>query len=62
MKLGPVTKIEKRHTATSKNFDYEVILEKCDVIVIFLMYGQFGTIWKPDYGHVVSKIYTLIFH
>ena len=45
MKLGPVTKLNKGNKKTSKNFDNEVILENCDVIAIFLIYGQFGTIF-----------------
>ena len=44
MKLGSVTKLDKRNKATSKISDYEVMLEKCDVIVIFKIYGQFGAI------------------
>ena len=27
----------------------------CDVIVIFLIYGQFGAIRKPDYGGIAAK-------
>ena len=45
MKLGPVTKLNKGNKKTSKNFDNEVILENCDVIAIFLIYGQFGAIF-----------------
>ena len=29
----------------------------CDVIVIFLIYGQFRVIRKPDSGRVVCKTY-----
>ena len=32
----------------------------CGVIVIFLIYGQFGAIRKPDSGRIVSKIYIFI--
>ena len=39
MKLGPVTKLDKRNKTTSKNFEDEVISENCDVIVIFPIYG-----------------------
>ena len=39
MKLGPVTKINKRNTSTSKKHDDDVILENFDVIVIFLVYS-----------------------
>ena len=35
MKFGPVTKRDKRNTATSKKFKYDVISLKFDVIVIF---------------------------
>ena len=35
MKLGPVTKLDKRNKTTSKKFDDEVISENYDVIVIF---------------------------
>ena len=41
MKLGPVTKLDKRNKVTSNKTDNNVILENCDVIVIFLIYGQF---------------------
>ena len=47
MKLGAVTKLDKRNKTTSKKFDDDVILANWDVIVIFLIYGQFGAIWKP---------------
>ena len=32
----------------------------CDVIVIFPIYGQFGAIWKPGSGRIVSKTYIFI--
>ena len=44
MKLGPVTKLDKRNKTTSKKFDDDVMSENCDVIVIFSIYGQFGAI------------------
>ena len=34
--------------------------ENCDVIVIFLIYGQFGAIRKLDSGRIVCKTYVLI--
>ena len=55
MKLGPVTKICKRNKTTSKKFGDDALSENCDVIVIFLIYGQLGAIWKPDSGLIVSK-------
>ena len=43
MKLGPVTKLNKRNKTMSKKFDDDVMSENCDVIVIFPIYGQFGS-------------------
>ena len=60
MKLGPVTKLDKKNKTTSKKFDYDVMSENCDVIVIFPIYGQFGAIWKPDSGRIVCKTYIFI--
>ena len=48
MKLGPVTKLDKRNKTTSKNFSNDVMLENCDAIVIFTIYGQFGAMRKLD--------------
>ena len=36
------------------------MLENCDVIAIFLIYGQFGTIWKPDSSGIVCKTFIFI--
>ena len=60
MKLGPVTKLDKRNKTTSKTFDHYVMPENCDVIVIFSIYGQFGAIWKPNSGYLVCKTYISI--
>ena len=60
MKLGPVTKLDKRNKTIAKKFDDDVILEICDAIAIFPIYGQFGAIWKPDPGHIVCKTYIFI--
>ena len=59
MKLGPVTKLDKRNK-TSKKIDDNLMLENCDVIVIFPIYGQFGAIRKPDSGRIVCKTYIFI--
>ena len=56
MKLGTVTKLDTRNKTTSKKIDDEVISENCDVIAIFLIYGQFGAIQKPYSGCIVCKI------
>ena len=39
MKLGPVTKLSKGMTTTSKKFDRDVLSEDYDVIVIFPICG-----------------------
>ena len=57
MKLGPVTKLDKRNKTTSKKFDVDVMSENCDVIVIFRIFGQFGAVRRPDSGHRVYKSY-----
>ena len=36
------------------------MLANCDVIVIFSIHGQFGSIQKPDSGRTVCKTYILI--
>ena len=60
MKLGPVTKFDKRNKTTSKKFDDDVMSKNCDVIDVFPTYGQFGANWKPDSGHIVCKTYFFI--
>ena len=54
MKLGPVTKFDKRNK-TSKKFDNDIVSANCDLIVIFPIYGKFGAIWKPDSGCIVCR-------
>ena len=51
MKIGPITKLERRTKTTSKN----MMSANCDVIVIFPIYGQFGVIQKPDSARRVRK-------
>ena len=60
MKLGQVTKLDKRNKKTSKKFDDDVMSENFDVIVIFPIYGQFGAIRKPDSRRIVCKTYIFI--
>ena len=60
MKLGPVTKLDKRNKITSKKIDSNVMSASSDVIVIFPNYDQFGPTWKPDSGRLVCKTYILI--
>ena len=57
MKLGSLTKLDKRNKTTSNNNNNnnnnnnadEVVSEHCEVIAIFPIYGQFGAIRKLDF-------------
>ena len=49
MKLGPVAKLDKKNKTKLKIFDFDVMLENCDVIVIFQIFGQFGAVQRPDF-------------
>ena len=60
MKLGPVTKLDKRNKTKSTKFDDNVMSANYGVIVIFPIYGQFGAIQKPDSGRIVCKTYIFI--
>ena len=60
MKRGPVAKLYKGNKTTSKKFDDKFMLENCDVIVIFPIYGQFGAIRKRDSGHILCETYIFI--
>ena len=59
MKLGPVTKLDKKNMAASHIY-ITVRLRRQDVIIIFLIYGQFEAIQKLDYGRMVCKTYIFI--
>ena len=60
MKFGPVTKFDKKNKTLPNSFDDNIMSEYCDVIVIFLIYGQFGAIRKSDSGRKVCKTYIFI--
>ena len=65
MILGPVIKLGKMKTTISKKKkkrkrNYDVMLENCEVIVIFLIFGQFGAIQKPDSRRMVCNTYVFI--
>ena len=55
IKLGPITKFDKRNKTTSKKFDYDVMSVNSGVIVSFPIYGQFGAIRKRDSGRIDCK-------
>ena len=55
MELGPVIKVDKKNTTTSKTFDDDVMSANCDVIVVFPIYGHFAAIRTPHAGCMVYK-------
>ena len=59
MKLEPVTKL-KNKIGNVKTIDDDFMLENSGVVVIFPIYGQFGTIWKLDFRHMVCKVHLFI--
>ena len=60
MKLGALTKLDKRHKIISKIFVDDVILANHYAIVIFPIYGQFKAIKVLDSGRKVCKTYIFI--
>ena len=44
MKFGPENKLDKKNSATSKNFDDDVTSANCDILIIFGIYGHFEAI------------------
>ena len=40
----------------SKKIDDYAMSTSCDVIVILLIYNQFGAIWKPDSGSIACNV------
>ena len=60
MKLGPITKLDKRYKITSKKFHNDVMSANCDVTLIFLIYCKFGAIQEPDSGCIVCETYICI--
>ena len=60
MKLGPVSKLEKRNKTTSKRVYDDAMSKNCDVIAIFPIYAQFGAIWKPNFRRILCKSYVFI--
>ena len=60
MKFGPVTKLGKKSKSNGEKNDNNLMLEICDFIAIFLIYGKFGAIWSPDSGCIDCQTYTFI--
>ena len=57
MKLGAVTKIDKKNKTLLRKFGDDIMPENCDAIVIFGILGQFGAVRRPDSGHRFCKSY-----
>ena len=58
MKLGQVTKLDKKNKTTTEKVDDDIMSKNCDAIVIFPIYGQFGASREPDSGRIL--IFSLI--
>ena len=60
MEFGPVNKLVKKNTATSKKFDDHVMPTNCHVIVFFPIYGKSAATRKPGSGRMVIKLTFLL--
>ena len=60
MKLGPVTKLHRRNTATSNNLRMMSGRQIVTSLFFSPIYGEFAAIQKPDSGRMVYKIYVFI--
>ena len=60
MKLGSVTKLDKKNATTSKTIGDDVKSIDDDVIAIFQIYGLFRAIQKLNSRHMVYNSYTSI--
>ena len=58
MKLGTVTKLEKRNKTTSEKCDDDFMSKICDVIVIFPIFGQFEAIRKIKKTLIVKSLFS----
>ena len=57
MKLGQVTKIDKRRKTKSKTFGDDVMVKNCDGLANFQIYSQVSAVWNPDSGRIFCKSY-----
>ena len=61
MKLGSVSKLDKRNNTTSKKYDVDVMLENCDVIDIFQIFVQFVAVLTKT-ENTTKKSLTQLLH
>ena len=63
MKLGPLTKLDKRNKTTSDRLDDGIISNICDVIIIFANSEQFGSrILKAQGVKLIFSLIVMYFH
>ena len=60
MKLGAVTKLNKKNKTMLKKCDNDVMSENYDVMVTFPIYSQFGAIWESNSRCIVCKTFIFI--
>ena len=60
MKLGSVTKLDKRDKTMPEKFGDDIMSKNYDNIVIFPIFGQFGTIWKLESWRIFCETYIFI--
>ena len=58
MKLGPVTKFDKKNKKMSKKTGNDVMFKNYDAIAIFRIWGLFEAIRNLDTGRIVQKLKT----
>ena len=57
MKLGRVTKLDKKNKATSKKFNNNLMSGNCNVMVSFGVFFPISAVRRPDSGHGVCRNY-----
>ena len=60
MKPKPITNFDNRNKTLLKKFENDDMWENYDVIVVFLIYRQFGAILKLDSVCIDYKTYIVI--
>ena len=60
MKLGSVTKLDKRNMVMLKEFVDDVMSPNCDAIIFFPIYGYLAANREPGSRRMVYKTYILI--
>ena len=53
MKLGPINKLGKSNTITSKSIEDAVMPTNYDFVVVFPIYSQLGAIRKSESGRML---------